>query len=87
MVKGGKIVDRVNGAHAPELAKKTSAHSQIPVIAPRPPAPKEVSVTSPFVSCNPLSFFFPLIGSGGEAGEIGEECFLYAFHEGNSSRA
>lgn len=32
LLKGGKVVDRVNGAHVPELAKKTAAHDKIPVL-------------------------------------------------------
>lgn len=28
VLQGGKVVDRVNGAHVPELTKKTAAHSQ-----------------------------------------------------------
>ena len=43
LVKGGEVVDRVNGAHVPELAKKTAAHSQVMAAPARPLAPKEVS--------------------------------------------
>ena len=48
MSQGGKIVDRVNGAHVPELAKKTAAHSQMLTPFPSlqetslPPPQKEV---------------------------------------------
>ena len=34
-LQGGKVVDRVNGAHVPELTKKTAAHSEL--VAPPPP--------------------------------------------------
>ena len=42
----GKVVDRVNGVHVAELAKKTAAHSQIPVLPSSlvsQTPPKEVS--------------------------------------------
>ena len=43
-LQGGKVVDRVNGAHVPELTKKTTAHSEL--LAPPPPAaPTEVRVS------------------------------------------
>lgn len=35
LLKGGKVVDTVNGAHVPELTKKTDLHSQS--LAPPPP--------------------------------------------------
>lgn len=35
-IKGGKVVDRVNGAHVPELTKKTSTHAEL--LAPPPPS-------------------------------------------------
>ena len=50
------MVDRVNGAHVPELAKKTAAHSKsaaMPTILPNPAPPKEVSFVS--VCMRPLS--------------------------------
>lgn len=34
--QGGKVVDRVNGAHVPELTKKTSTHAEL--LAPPPPS-------------------------------------------------
>ena len=48
VTQAGLVVDRVNGAHVPELSKKTAAHSQ--TLAPslptqaesRPTPPKEV---------------------------------------------
>ena len=47
--QGGQVVDRVNGAHVPELTKKTALHSQTPLPPPQPPASdqttKEVRVT------------------------------------------
>jgi len=43
LIKGGEVVDRINGAHVPELAKKTATHSQVMAAPVRPPAPKEVS--------------------------------------------
>lgn len=64
LVKGGKVVDRVNGAHVPELAKKTTAHSQT-LAAPSPaPAPKEVSLLfySAYLSCIVNLLFFYVIG-------------------------
>ena len=51
--KGGKVVDRVNGAHVPELSKKTAAHSQTVVASSslsdelQPAPPKEVLITGP----------------------------------------
>ena len=48
-LQGGRVVDRVNGAHVPELTKKTAAHSQTLAIPPslpegsQPTPPKEVS--------------------------------------------
>lgn len=35
-LQGGKVVDRVNGAHVPELTKKTSTHAEL--LAPPPPS-------------------------------------------------
>lgn len=41
--QGGKVVDRVNGAHVPELTKKTSKHAEL--LAPLPPAPTQTTPT------------------------------------------
>ena len=43
--QGGKVVDRVNGAHVPELTKKTATHSEL--MAPPPP-----SLTTPTEDLN-----------------------------------
>ena len=42
-LQAGKVVDRVNGAHVPELTKKTAAHSEL--VAPPPPAAFQTTPT------------------------------------------
>lgn len=42
-LQGGKVVDRVNGAHVPELTKKTNTHAEL--LAPPPPAPSQATPT------------------------------------------
>ena len=39
------MVDRVNGAHVPELSKKTAVHSDL--IAPPPPPAADSTQTTP----------------------------------------
>jgi Grx4 family monothiol glutaredoxin len=44
-LKGGRVVDRVNGAHVPELSKKTAVHSDL--VAPPPPPAADSAQTIP----------------------------------------
>ncbi|CAI8057784.1 Glutaredoxin-3 [Geodia barretti] len=48
-LKGGRMVDRVNGAHVPELSKKTAVHSDL--VAP-PPPPADSTQTIPTEDVN-----------------------------------
>jgi Grx4 family monothiol glutaredoxin len=40
-IRSGKVVDRVDGAHAPELGKKTAKYCRVTDMPPMPPPPKE----------------------------------------------
>ena len=70
-VQGGKVVDRVNGAHVPELAKKTAAHDKIPVlplsVLSQAVPPKEVSVGR---SCDTIAVITVATGLGFSAEKV-----------------
>lgn len=52
--QGGKVVDRINGAHVPELTKKTAAHSQtLAVPPPSAPSLEDSRPTPPKEACHP----------------------------------
>ena len=52
LFQGGKVVDRVDGAHVPELSKKTALHSDL-VAPPPPPETGPTHTTPPEVGCYP----------------------------------
>jgi hypothetical protein len=93
MLQGGKVIDRVNGAHVPELSKKTAAHSQTLAIPtslseePQPTPPKEVTYTSDashFLSDN---YSRSPTGFGNSFEEADKIIFLYDLHEGHTPGA
>ena len=51
-LQAGKVVDRVNGAHVPELTKKTSVHSEMLAPPPLPAAEVCVYVCHSTFSCS-----------------------------------
>ena len=95
MLQGGKVVDRVNGAHVPELSKKTAAHSQTLAIPtslaeePQPTPPKEVTsiiLVSIYFDNNYYYNLSP-VALGNSSEEADKLIFLYGIHEGHTPGA
>ena len=83
--QGGKVVDRVNGAHVPELTKKTAAHSQL--VAPPPPAASQATPTEVTVMyVHTHTFNMNYTGHKREVEKTDKLCQVYSVHEGNSTR-
>ena len=91
MLQGGKVVDRVNGAHVPELSKKTAAHSQTLAIPtslaeePQPTPPKEVtSIILVSIYFDNNYYNLSPVGLGNSSEEADKLIFLYGIHEGHT---
>ena len=94
MLQGGKVVDRVNGAHVPELSKKTAAHSQTLAIPtslaeePQPTPPKEVtSIILVSIYFDNNYYNLSPVGLGNSSEEADKLIFLYGVHEGHTPGA